>query len=166
MVFIDWRFIWSFTAALAVFIGSIWGFRKIQPQRAFVRIPVRISTGLFVAMSFVLMSMYGCTEAATTHSNALYSPDRSQTIRSDDYDAGALGGWTSIYVYANHGLTSHRIYSGSWKSAEIKDISWLNNSEILISYPQWSSEDKPYLCGGTAHLRVTCQGSLQSAPDH
>jgi hypothetical protein len=158
MIFVDWGFVWEFVAFAAVIAGGIWGFRKVQPRSAAIRLPVRIVSSLFAGASLLLLTMVSCGEAVTTHSTPLYSPDGKQAVRTNDYDAGALGGWTTIYLYSDHGFYSQSILGGLWKNAEIKDVRWLSDSEILISVPQWSPDEKLPECASTNHVKVTCVG--------
>src|ERR1035437_6087470 len=100
VLFIDWRVALMCMTALAVLIGSIWGFRKAERAEVPARVLARLFSGPFAAMSTLLLIMMGCNELEPTHTAPLYSPNGTQALRSDDFDAGALGGWTAIILHS------------------------------------------------------------------
>ena len=95
--------------------------------------------------------------SSTTKSKLFYSPDGKTALQVEDETSGALGGSTYIPLYSHHGLFSHLIYVGEFGSVRLDDVRWVNDREVLISYPLSPQYRAPYKCGGTfGDIRVQC----------
>lgn len=98
--------------------------------------------------------MVGC-EGSVTKSVPLYSTDHRHAVRIYDYDAGAVGGDTGVYLYSHLGLWSEDIFEGNWKAA--KDVRWINNHELLIKFePSYG----PPVCKDGSEVKVRCEPAV------
>jgi hypothetical protein len=165
-MFIDWRQASVYGVIVAVLLGSIWLFRKVRSTTPRLRILIQICSALVAGVSLLLLLMFLGVElmSKSTNSELLYSPDRKFALRVESETSGALGGDTDILLYSHHGMASHRIYVGEFWSVRLEDIRWVNNRELLISYPMSPSDRPPYECGGTfGDIKVQCAPNMHSS---
>jgi hypothetical protein len=147
MIFTKWplvmlMLIWTLSA---IFIGLV------RKTNKWIRRPVRVILSLVVAVLGLSIALLTLPTGCFSESKLIYSPDRSKAARIFVSDEGALGGSSTISVFWNHGLSTKAIFSGSWKSAEEKDIEWISNDELRISYVGYMN-----LCQSAANVKVQC----------
>ena len=106
--------------------------------------PVAVLAGLFLALQLLAL---GCL----SYSSPVYSPDRSQAVRIRTDDEGATGGNSHVELFWNHGFSSKEVYSGGWKSVDVKDLKWESNSMLDLRH------DSPmYVCESSRSVKVNC----------
>lgn len=157
MIFMNYRLIMIFIVCAALLTSGIWGLLKLKHRKYVLAwLPARLAAIGLIAVSSLLMLLFGCGMLVTTSSKPFCSPDRSHAIRITDHDEGATGGGTTVDVFWDGGLHSMMIFNGGWKQVEAKDVRWVSNSKIIISYSLPAPEYKPELCQGFAEIEVTC----------
>jgi hypothetical protein len=165
-MFIDWRQASVYGVIVAILLGSIWLFRKVRSTTPRLRIPIRIFSALVAGVSLVvLLLLIGAGfMSKSTYSELLYSPDRRFALRVESESSGALGGDTDIVLTSHHGLASHLIYVGEFGSVRLDDVRWVNDRDVLISYPLSPQDRPPYKCGGTfGDIQVLCIPNKKSS---
>jgi len=151
MVFVEWWLVKRFTVLIALLIVSCAGWWLVRNRRKSIRVaviilssPVAVLAGLFLALQLMAL---GCL----SYSSPVYSPDRSQAVRVRTDDEGATGGNSHVELFWNHGLSSKEVYWGGWKSVDVKDLKWENNSTLSLRH------DSPmYLCESPLRVKVIC----------
>lgn len=138
---------------------GIWLFRTVRTKRAIIRISVRTLSVVLIALNSLAVCIIGCGALLTTISAPIYSPDRGHALRVEDHDEGAVGGETNVDLYSKFGMHQDTIFSSEWRSAEPKDISWLNDHEILIQY---HAPVLPNTCASAQNVTVHCQRAPES----
>jgi hypothetical protein len=97
----------------------------------------------------------------------LYSPGHDKLVRVTTDDEGAVGGHSQVELLTHHGFASSYVYMGYWKSVDIKDVHWIDDSHVKILYDSSSPEHD---CESTPAVKVDCgtrapppnSGELQS----
>ena len=156
MLAIDWRSVGIFITELLVTALAIYGFNKSKKIRPLVLRVVGLLLCGFVSLlgSFAIMAFLAFS-GCNTYSAFVYSPSGRIAARTNDYDAGATGGGTSVTLHWAHGVRSQTVYSGGWKSVLPSDIKWTNNSELTIYYDaSYGALIEP--CTSTLQVKVSC----------
>ena len=125
-----------YLALLLVAAFVFWAFRALKNQRKSVRIPLRILAVAFIALDCLVfcLLLFVRSLTATPRTEMVYSPDRRRAVQVSDFDEGALGGDTVVDLYSYWGIKKENIVMGTWKIVERKDIHWLSDRELLITY--------------------------------
>ncbi|MGB8031464.1 MAG: hypothetical protein WCF30_17570 [Terracidiphilus sp.] len=133
-------FHWLYNVAVYFVILSVvaigfWAFRSVKRQRRSLRIPLRILSVAVISLgslAFCLLLFIGLI--AISRTTMVYSPDRRHAVQITDFDEGAVGGDTVVDLYSYWGLKKESVLSGTWKIVERKDLRWVGNNELLITY--------------------------------
>lgn len=97
---------------------------------------------LIVSLAVVLFGKIG----VNTVIDKIYSPEKTYYAEIVDSDQGALGGDTVVYVHKNNTLnlliltiskTPERVYIGEWREYETMQITWKNESCLLIGSEEY-----------------------------
>ena len=138
--------------AILLLIASCFGWWLVRNKRRSIRLlviilssPVAILAGLFLALQFLAL---GCR----SYSSPVYSPDHSQAVRVRTDDEGATGGSSQVELFWNHGFSSEDVYSGGWKSVDVKNVEWEINSTLKLTH-----YSTMYLCEISRRVKVSCQ---------
>lgn len=89
-----------------------------------------------------------------THAEPIYSPDRKHVLVIRDWDAGALGGGTTVDLYSYDGLLEQSIVGGEWKVVERQNARWTSNTEVLLGYEK--IYERVPACSSTKAVHVVC----------
>jgi hypothetical protein len=160
MLFIEWWLVGRFAILIAVIIATCASWWLIRNRRKSIRVaviilssPVAVLAALFLALQY---SALGCL----SYSSPLYSPDKRQAVRVRTSDGGATGGESSVELFWNHGFSSKDVYWGEWKSVDIKDLKWENDSTLDVRHGL-----PMYFCGSSPRVKVNClERPVLSAP--
>ena len=160
MIFPNYGTLGRLAICIAPIVFGVLLYRLVRSNRPSVKVPARALGILLCLCGGLLSLLYGCMSAfsATEYSSALYSPNHRYAIRVENWDAGALGGITSVILYSRFGLITKTIFSGEYAQTDKATIRWLNNSEVSIDYyidPYESS--RPPFCEGTGTITVSCR---------
>ena len=153
-------------AIVATLFGSVWLFRKVRNTTPRLGTPLQVLSVLVAGISALILLLFlgGRVISKSANSELLYSPDRRLALRVESESTGALGGGTDILLYSHHGLTSRFIYVGEYESVQLDDVHWVNDREVLISYPKSPQDRPPYKCGGTfGNIQVQCAPRMTSS---
>jgi len=141
-------------------------FRIVRTTRSVVRIPTRIFSVLLCVCGACLISLWGFMNfyfTSTQHSSAIYSPDHRQALRVETWDAGAVGGGTSVILYSHFGLITKTIFSGEYAQVDKNSVRWLSNSHVLIEYDNSYETANPF-CDGSRSVSVKCMAVAFTYP--
>lgn len=143
---------WRLAFCAVLLCLSIWGFRALKNQRAWVRVPLRILAVLVCIIDGLLLCLliFGIF-AMDSHSALIFSPDHHHAAQIWNTDGGAIGGDTSVTIYSDWGFKRELVLWGMWDVVEQKDVHWNGNSELLITY-----RNDPPNCSNTKSIAVHC----------
>jgi len=151
MLFVEWWAVERFAGLTILSIGpcvAIWLLRKkrktFKVTAALLGAPIVLLAGLLIADQFLPLG-------STDHSAPLYSPDHEKAVRVRTNDDGALGGDTQVELFSHHGFSSTDVYEGGWKSLEMKNVRWIDNQQLEITY-----DGIIYRCSSTRAVAVHC----------
>lgn len=164
MLFINYPLILLFAVPAMLIALSIWGYSAMRDRRgSSVWLLARIAAvgGMLLSSCLLLFIGWGMLWTVTSCSKPIFSPDHKRAARVTDEDAGALGGDTAVKIFTNYGFYNGTILTGDWKIVEAKDIHWLNNSELLITYPVTTGDNQPH-CKDFGDIRVICKSIVMS----
>jgi hypothetical protein len=152
-----------FSFFLALIGLGIWGFRFVRGKKRGVRLTVRaISITLTAVSTLTAFSLSFATlqrQVLTSVSAPIYSPDHKHALRIEDF-GDRTGSNTHVYLYSHFGFNVNAVFSGSWKSVRPEDISWINDSEISITY---RDSKLPYSCASAQHVKVYMRRAVVSS---
>jgi hypothetical protein len=159
MIFPNYRTIVVIAICIAPIVVGVLLFRGVRLARLGFKVPTRIFSVLLCMCGGCLLFLYGCmsTFSSTEHSSAIYSPDHRKAMRIENWDAGALGGSTSVVLYSHFGVITKTIFSGEYYQADKSSVQWLNNSEILIRYDSSYGTSTSPFCEGSRSVAVRCE---------
>jgi hypothetical protein len=143
---------------LLICLGG-WLFWIVKSRRTLIRVPVRIGSLFLVPLIAIAGLLIGLV-SFSGNSEPIYSPDRNHAIRVEDMDEGGTGGEATAVLFSEHGLRWDTIFVGEWKGVEAKDIHWISNDTVLISY---YSQQGPYVCASARGIAVRCERGLEPA---
>ncbi len=162
MLFVEWWLVKRFAILIVILIASCASWWLVRNRRKSICIavmilssPVAVLAALFLALQFLAL---GCL----SYSSPVYSPDHSQAARVRTDDEGATGGNSHVELFWNHGFSSMDVYSGGWKSVEVRDLQWESNSAFVLQHYL-----PVYLCESSPTVKVTCleRPSSPTTPD-
>jgi hypothetical protein len=121
---------------LLVAAFAIWAFRTLKKQRKFVRIPLRILAVALISLDCLVfcLVLFFQSLTSTSRTEMVYSPDSRKAAQVTDFDYGATGGDTDVDLYSYWGIKKENIVMGTWKVVERKEVRWLSDRELLITY--------------------------------
>src|SRR5579859_7554696 len=133
MIAIDWRFVGVFIVELIITSAGIYFFSRATKMRTLLpRIAISVIC-FFVSLVGSLVVVASLAFSGwETHSPMMYSPSGKVAARANDFDAGAIGGDTSVTLHLAYGLRSQTVYGGGWKSVGPSDIKWTSDSQLII----------------------------------
>ena len=145
---------------IAPLVVGVLLFKIVQSSRQWVRVPPRVFAVLLCLCGVCLLALDGFMSfyfSSTEHSSAIYSPDHQKSIRIETWDAGAVGGGTSVVLYSHFGLIQKSVFSGEYHQTDKDSVRWLNNSSIVISYGgSYSATPVSPFCQGSGSISVKC----------
>lgn len=160
MIFPNYGTLGRLAICIAPIVLGVLLYRLVRSNRPSVKLSARVLGVLLCLCGGFLSLLYGCVSAfsATEYSSALYSPNHRYAIRVENWDAGALGGSTSVTLYSHFGLITKTIFAGEYAQTDRDAIRWLSNSEISIDYDKNPYESsRPPFCEGTGRITVSCR---------
>jgi len=168
MVFIDYRQTLIVMVPISLISVGALGYWVLRRKAGFFAWAIARSTMIAIgSLGFLLLLAVGCAAGftKTTRSIPVFSPDYTYAARVTDFDAGAIGGDTSVTVYANHGVRNATVLTGGWKIVGAQDVRWLTNSELLVEYPTDTGYDPP-ICKSFGSIKVTCRPTNRRTSNH
>jgi hypothetical protein len=151
MVFIEWWLVERFAVLIALLLASCAGWWLVRNRRKSIRVAIIILSSPVAILSGLFLSLQVLAVGCLSYSPPVYSPDRSQAVRVRTDDEGATGGNSHVELFWNHGLSSQEVYWGSWKSVDVKDLTWESNTTLKVThYP------REYACKSSRAVTVSC----------
>jgi hypothetical protein len=160
MLFVNLHLVLWLAASFAFLLLGIWMFRIVKLKRILIRLPARVVSLGFIGLGSIAILFAGCGALFVSTSMPIYSPDRTRALRIENLDRGALGGDTSVILYSSFGFRQSFIFTGEWKIAEVKDLRWSSNNEVLIG---WHGSVLPSTCEDAQGVTVRCERALEPA---
>lgn len=152
MLFVEWWFIRRICLGLLIIALLVFSFWAVRNLRWPVRIPVRILSALIALCGVLPWLIVFALPWPHSYSAAVYSPNRKTAARIDDYNASGFGGAdTSVELFTFHGLKQDIVYLGDFKTVEVNELRWRNDSELEIYCDGPSSN-----CKSTQRVLVRC----------
>lgn len=156
MIAIDWSFVGTLIAEILITGAGIYFFSKATKIRILLLRIIAVAISLLVSLvgSLVFAASLAAS-GCSAYSPMIYSPSGKIAARTNDYDAGAVGGDTSVTLHWAHGLRSQTVYAGEWKSVLPSEIKWVSDSELIIRYDAgYGPLNSP--CSSTSQVKVNC----------
>jgi hypothetical protein len=151
MVFVEWWLVRRIACGLAILALAALAYWLVRRQGRLLRLTMRtLSLGLALVGSLIAalgVLPMGCL----SYSKPIYSPGGMEAARLRIADEGALGGGNTVEITSHYGLRHDDVFLGDWASVEPKDIRWLSDSELTISYTR-----ELVSCSSTASVKVHC----------
>jgi hypothetical protein len=162
MLILDPAAVIAYGVLFVLVILAAVGFRFAGRKTGVVRLILRIvAVTVFIAGLLVTVA-FRMGSDLSSFSSPIYSPDHKHALRIEDVKMEP-GPRTTVYLYSNHGFLIDRVFYGTLGSVTAKDIHWLDNSSVLITYGPPSAKQ---FCASTAQVRVSAEPRTSTAMTH
>jgi hypothetical protein len=146
--------------ATCILLGVL-ALKAVRSKKLLIKVPVEFGSVVLVLLGLIAgVLFFGLGELTESHSAAIYSPDRKHAIRVENSDEGAVGGSTFVVLYSVHGLRTDMIFLGEGGAIQAKDIYWISNEAVLVSYHHPSQP--PRVCASARGVTVRCEQALEA----
>jgi hypothetical protein len=158
MIFVNWWLVFLAIVLLAVVASAVVAMRAARRKRTAIKVTVGVFSVPLGLVAILLLSLFALTQlmGCNTHGIPQYSSDGRAAARTETFDSGALGGSTSVTVYAAHGFNTKTVYLGDYRSVKDNDLQWIDDSHLVIHYSHYEGYDEGASCKGNNMVKVTC----------
>ena len=135
MVFIEWWLVLQVCTIVLFVTSGAYGIWVVRGKRWLLRLPVRVVSLLLLLLGVGDAVFVWAFPNPNNYSVPLCSPSRKMAIRVHEYDASGFGGAdTSVELFVAHGLGSRVVFYGEYRSVDVANVRWKNDSELEVSY--------------------------------
>src|SRR5258708_23353326 len=104
MIFPEYGHILVYFVLLLLLSFSLWAYRVVKRNARVFQVPVRIVSIIVFGLTSLMTIMIASCEFSNSKSTPIYSQDHKRALRIYDYDYGATGGETEVFLFSYYGL--------------------------------------------------------------